>query len=439
MILTALTSLSHAGDSLSISEDGRYFEDEKGDTFFWLGDTAWELFHRLSYEESELYLKTRKEQGFNVVQAVVLAELKGLDVPNANGDLPLIDKDPARPNEAYFQHVDRVVDLANSLGIRMALLPMWGDKWNLKWGVGPEVFTPENAETYGLFLGARYADRNVIWVLGGDRNPEEPEDSAITRALAKGIESGDGGRHLMTYHPQGGYSSSDFFQEDTWLDFHMFQSGHAPSIFPNFKKTESDRALLPVRPVLDAEPMYEDHPIDWKPEKGWYDEFECRRAAYWSVLKGAAGHTYGNHNIWQMWQPGRDPISAARTPWREALRWPGAFQAGYMKNFFESFEWWSLSPVASELVVGPAEEEKTVVAAATEGLELVVAYTPFGNDFSLNLDWREGSLYSLSWYNPQDGQRVFADPVKIKGGSLALVVPGNEIRGNDWVAVLERQ
>ena len=94
----------------------------------------------------------------------------------------------------------------------------------------------------------------------------------------------------------------------------MFQSGHAALDAPNYRFVEADRRLRPAKPVLDGEPRYEDHPIDWKPENGWFGAADVRQAAYWAVLAGAAGHTYGNHNIWQMWQPGRAPISSARTP-----------------------------------------------------------------------------------------------------------------------------
>ena len=37
--------------------------------FFWMGDTAWLLFHLLNKEEVELYLRNRAEKGYNVVQA----------------------------------------------------------------------------------------------------------------------------------------------------------------------------------------------------------------------------------------------------------------------------------------------------------------------------------------------------------------------------------
>ena len=71
-----------------------------------------------------------------MIQAVALAELDGLHTPNMRGDLPLV-VDLARPNEAYFAHVDAIVDLVASLGLHIGMLPTWGDKWNRKWGVGP--------------------------------------------------------------------------------------------------------------------------------------------------------------------------------------------------------------------------------------------------------------------------------------------------------------
>src|SRR5690606_23362934 len=101
---------------LLVSEDGRFLVHENGRPFFYLADTAWELFHRLDREEADLYLTNRAEKGFTVIQAVVLAELDGLRVPIPYGDLPLIDDDPARPNPAYFEHVDWIVDRAGELG-----------------------------------------------------------------------------------------------------------------------------------------------------------------------------------------------------------------------------------------------------------------------------------------------------------------------------------
>ncbi|MHC5539262.1 apiosidase-like domain-containing protein, partial [Singulisphaera rosea] len=170
-----------------VSDNHRDLIDQFGKPFFYLGDTAWELFHRLDRDEADFYLKTRASQGFTVIQAVVLAEFSGLDLPNAYGHVPLEGKDPTRPIEAYFQHVDHIVDRAEALGLVIGMLPTWGDKWNKKWGVGPEVFTPENAAVYGEFLGKRYKDKPIVWILGGDRPVDNDRHKSIVRAMAVGL------------------------------------------------------------------------------------------------------------------------------------------------------------------------------------------------------------------------------------------------------------
>lgn len=104
-----------------------------------MGDTAWELFHRLTEEEIDWYLENRREKGFNVIQAVILAELDGLNTPDRNGNRPLVNNDPAQPDEAYFNWVDRIINKAAAKGLYMGLLPTWGDKVDKQWGIGPVI------------------------------------------------------------------------------------------------------------------------------------------------------------------------------------------------------------------------------------------------------------------------------------------------------------
>ena len=421
---------------LEVSKNGRFLQEKAGEPFFYLGDTAWELFHRLDRKESEKYLKNRAEKGFTVIQAVVLAELDGLKTPNAAGDTPLIGLDPTKPNETYFEHVDYVVNKAEELGLCIGMLPTWGDKFNLKWGVGPEVFSPENARIFGEFIGRRYKNKPIIWILGGDRSPEEDEDFQIIRAMAKGIRKGDGGNHLITYHPMGGQSSAIFFHNDEWLDFNMFQSGHGIVNHQNYKMTLREYALSPLKPVLDAEPCYEDHPINWKAKNGWFDAFDSRRAGYWSMLSGACGHTYGNHNIWQMWRPGKDPISAARTPWWQALDYPGAFQAGYMRRLFESRPWHLLIPDMSLVLDGPNTGGKEVLAARAEDGSYIIAYTPYGSNFKLDTSGLKGERVKVWWYNPRIGKSIFVHEL-VRKESFEADPPFDEKHGNDWVLIVD--
>lgn len=105
-----------------MSPEDRHLVDARGEPFLYLADTAWQLFHRLTREEAQRYLEDRAAKGFTVVQAVVLG-LDGLEVPNAYGERAFVDRDPRRPNEAYFAHVDAVVDRAGALGLTVGMLP----------------------------------------------------------------------------------------------------------------------------------------------------------------------------------------------------------------------------------------------------------------------------------------------------------------------------
>ena len=115
----------------------------------------------------------------------------------------------------------------------------------------------------------------------------------------------------------------------------MCQTGHGFN-HENYRRIAADYARKPVKPCLDAEPGYEDHPAEFDPKNGYLDAYETRKFAYWSVFAGACGHTYGCHDIWQFLGPGRKPITAARTPWREALNLPGAQQMKHLRALIES-------------------------------------------------------------------------------------------------------
>lgn len=421
--------------NITVSSNNRYLQGD-GKPFFYLGDTAWELFHRLNREEAKEYLENRAQKGFNVIQAVVLAELDGLHTPNPYGHLPLEDDDPSKINNEYFEHVDFIVNQAEELGLYIGMLPTWGDKFNKKWGVGPEIFTPENAKIYGEILGKRYKDKPIIWILGGDRNVETEAHKAIIRAMAEGIKTGNQGSHLMTYHPMGGSNSSRFFNEDLWLSFNMFQSGHHELHNPNYESNLINLKLTPLKPTIDGEPRYEDHPIDWKPENGWFDDYDVRQAAYWSVFSGAMGHTYGNHNIWQMWQPGHEPISAARTPWKEAMDHPGAFQMGYLRSLMESRPFAKLLPDQFLIMGNPGSEMHHIRAIVSGDKSFAFVYLPTGNRVNIKMSKVGKSRVKAWWFNPRSGEATLIGEY-VNMGIREFVPPGEIGRGNDWVLVLD--
>ncbi len=424
-----------ASAQLKVSPDKHFLQTTAGKPFFWLGDTAWELFHRLNREEADLYLQDRASKGYTVIQAVVLAELDGLNDPNPYGEKPLIDNDPNKPNEAYFKHVDYVVNKAEKLGLIVGMLPSWGDKWNKAWGIGPVIFTADNARTFGEYIGKRYKDKLIVWIIGGDRPIENPEQLEIIRAMAEGVKKGDGGKHLMTYHPPGGSSSFDFVKDEKWMDFHMSQTGHSTDS-KHYEYNRKAFALSSILPHVDGEPSYEDHPNKFNPGKfGWLDDFDTRQSAYWSLLTGAFGHTYGNHNIWQMYTEERKPISWARTHWKTALNHSGAMQLGLMRRMFEKRNWQRLLPDQSIIAKDNPETQEYETAAVSKDGDFLIVYLPYGRKTTLKTDKIKGKSLKGYLFNPRDGRTIPLGTFDNTG--TKEIVPHSEGRGSDWVVVID--
>jgi len=341
---------------LRVTENGRHIINEDGTPFFYLADTAWELFHRLNREDITYYFKTRADVGFTAAQIVALAEFEGIRTPNAYGRYALkkndrgdwdVDLPDTDAGYGYWDHVDFAVDEAAKHGMYVALLPAWGDKINIGWGAGPELFEPDNAYRYGKWLGMRYRDRpNIIWILGGDRQLVTRRHFDVINNMALGLREGDGGAHLMSFHPTGGQTSSTPLHDEAWLDFNMIQSGHDRKRF-NYEMIAHDYARTPHKPVIDAEPGYEDHPDAFNPENGYLDAADVRQFAYMSLLSGACGHTYGDHSCWGFVEKlpvgGFQPAHFCLT-WRQAMHSPGAAQMRHAKDLLLRYDFLSGEP-----------------------------------------------------------------------------------------------
>jgi hypothetical protein len=471
VVLATIARLSGVGapaadaERLRVTDNRRYLQYENGKPFFYLGDTAWELFHRLNREEATRYLTNRAEKGFTVIQATVLSAADRLTVPNPYGDLPFVNGDPARPNEAYFRHVDFIVNKAAELGLFMGMLPTWGNHWSS----GTAIFDPRNAREYGRFLGARYREKPIIWILGGDQSIKNEEERAIMDAMAAGLREGDGGAHLKTFHPRGPGFSSTKLHNAAWLDFNMYQSSHSARDHDNGLYAEHDYALRPEKPTLDGENRYETLPVafHFRGMSGLnrFDDYDVRQSAYWSLLAGACGHTYGNNNIWQMYKPapgksgGRSASAApaqeaatpgrlgdpwmggeggalgANIPWYEAMDHPGAFQMGYVRRLFESIPFTKLVPDQRIILSGPGSGGAKIRAARSSDGSFAIIYSPRGESFTLDKSIIEGERLKEIWYDPRYGVSYLFHQTDRWG--IQTYTPPTSGRGNDWVLLLE--
>ena len=430
---------------LTLSENRRYFLQD-GKPFFWLGDTAWLLFQKLTFDEAMVYLKNRAEKGFTVIQ-VTLVHTR--DYRNRAGSPALIDDDFVHPNpdespDAYWPMVRRIVDEAAKMGVVMALLPSWGHF------VSSGKLAGEAVDAYVDFLAARFGDcENVIWLAGGDVRGSDALDD-FNRIGARLREKCP--NQLIGFHPFGRCSSSQWFQDAPWLDFHLFQSGHRryDQIKLNqwddkvdaetyvgedsYRYVQHDRALTPVRPVLDGEPSYEFilqglH----DPTQPYWQTRDVRRYAYWSLLAGAAGFTYGSNAIMQFWQGVEPGAFGVFETWQEALHNPGSMQMTHVRRLMEEIHWQSGQPAQELLPDNTGKQYEYNLALKTD--RALIVYTYSGKPFSVNTcTLGETDAW---WFDPVSGGKSYFGRIPAQEKAQFLP-PDRRCDQNDWILLLKK-
>ncbi len=391
---------------LQVSANGRFLQHSNGKPFFWLADTGWLLPQRLNRDEAAHYLQQTAEAEFNVVQIQVLNELPSYNVYGQSSD-----------DEAYWRHLDYIVGAAERNGIYVAMVCVWGSQ--VKRGRMDEA----KAKEYGAFLARRYADRpNIIWMIGGDlRGDIHPE---VWQALATSIKAVDK-THLMTYHPRGRFTSACWWSDAAWIDFHTFQSGHRrygqqmgskDYIIP--EGTEEDNWQYVAltwqkdsrRPVLDAEPSYEDIPqgLHGVGEPRWTSA-DVRRYAYWSVFAGSCGHTYGHNSIMQFYRYGLPPAYQACEPWYDALQAEGRHQMRYLKELMLMLPYFERVPDQDIVRDNGTGYDRL---CATRGNDYLLVYNYTGRTMTLDFNRIVGEEKTVWWMEASTGRRTLLGTFK---------------------------
>ena len=406
---------------LKVSDNQRFLMHENGTPFFWQGETGWLLPERLDRAEAEWYLQRCREEGFNVVQIQVIDGVPAINIYGQKSNVDGWNMDAFTPGKSgkstlpgsytYWDHLDYIIDLAQQNGIYIGMVCIWGGL------VKAGKLSVDDAKKYGTFLANRYKNKpNIIWFMGGDIQGDiKPE---VWNALATSIKAIDK-NHLMTYHPRGRYTSAKWWSQAPWIDFHTFQSGHRKygqrmgnANYPIPDNTEEDNWMYvdstwtykPIRPVLDAEPSYEDIPMGLhdKTEPRWKAS-DVRRYAYWSVFAGSCGHTYGHNAIMQMLKPGY-PTSYGDAgdvkTWYQGLNDPGFQQMKFVRQLILSFPYFERVPDQSIIVENGTKYDRLI---ATRGNDYLLVYNYTSRDMRLDLTKISGKKKQVWWMNAGTG------------------------------------
>ncbi|MDE6241024.1 MAG: glycoside hydrolase family 140 protein [Anaeroplasmataceae bacterium] len=399
--------------------------------FFWLGDTAWLLFEKLSVEEAKLHLDNRKSLGFNVIQCVLLHTYK--DGYTCAGKSPHLLE--------YWEEVKKIVEYAQNIGLILGILPMWGAM------VKNHILNEQNIDGYADFINRLFQPfDNIIWILGGDIRGEEA--FSLYNHFGQRLKEKDSTR-LITFHPFGRTGSYQWFKDCDWIDFHMFQSGHRrydqvdmhawddkktkEDVFgeDNYKYVRKNKSLT-SKPCLDGEPSYEGilQGLHDCAQPYWQD-YDVRRYAYWSVLEGACGFTYGNNAIMQFYRKGENGSYGVREEWKEALHMPGGKQMQHLKNLMLSIDF-TKGVACPEMILNPKPFYEYIPVFKSK--DFILCYDYLGKEFSLDLkEYKKKKLRGF-WINPENGKKN--EIGILEGKDILTIKPEERKNSNDWILLL---
>jgi hypothetical protein len=493
VFMAAGTSLwADNANDLRTSENGRFLVHGDGSAFFPVADTAWAIAWRLRRNEVEHYLGHRKEQKFNTIALVSFPSYEGGKITaNVYGDYPFevesgvwnprhpITTPGDNPENAdeydYWDHLQYIIDAADSKGMHVVLLPAWGSYVAGSYVSGaptPDViFNVGSAYAYGCWIGQRFAHKkNIIWMMGGDRSPvyEGRDYRDVFRAMAEGVADGVNGINqqdgtadysttLMSYHPRKWHpNSSEWFHNDLWLDFNSIQDQPKDQVVA----TSLDYGLAPAKPTWLFEGGYE---FRTRGESA-YTDWQIRFQSYQTVFAGGFGITYGSMNVYHCGGGAAaldEPVESGQTNTFEAsLDEAGAMDMQHLFNLMTSMtneQFLERIPDQSlidgdegGLDVGEGIRSNRLQATRGTKGDYAMIYSANGRNIRVKMDRLAPRFMNAYWFNPRNGkwwigesefagQKAFTENVASGAAAPAQEFdpPGSTEDNNDWVLVLK--
>jgi hypothetical protein len=419
---------------LRLSPDNRYLTDAQNKPFLIKEISAWGLIQALSETDESAYLDSIKKKGFNTVMVSIISyDTRFAGNPPAwQGQSPFNTKwDFSTYNTKYFEHADRFLQMAETKGILVLLVPCYlGYKGDPNQGWWPKLLTPTNniykSNRYGQFLGERYKGfNNIIWVAGGDNNGEGTLYNHMDTIIL-GIKHFDQ-RHLWTGH---------FASDNTWSTLNRLYAKYI-DIDGLYDWVEADlgtrapqynadlKQYAKGKMIFQMDQSYE-HDIPHKDDNENYQWI--RRKNYDGLLSGCAGASFS---------PGTkgNPGYVFKN-WQQLMSTEGMQEAQHCFNIFSSRRWSKFVPDEGDSVIVSGRGEygsiDYVCAAGASDHSTYMAYLPVGQTVDVNLKALNLRTVNAWWYDPRSGE---ARAIGILPANTVkqFTAPTNE----DWLLVID--
>ncbi len=415
--LLAITMISDASAVLKVKSNAAgklYIAKPTGEPLMWHTDTGWGLCRLISQksdgsydiEKAKTYIAQRKVQGFNIVMGVIRHCIYGQTLDQA-------DLFPYPGDDHALNGFVQIMEYAKSNNMYVGVLPVWGSDITGRNQEGAYVMTEAEAFAWGKKVGEKLRAYNdhIIWIIGGDSrpygngNPLNKDYRPLFREMAEGIALGVTNTTaeikynnndprwenvFMTYHPNRGWSSSDDFASDYWIDFHGFETSPQEKI-PKERRaygmTKHHWDNFRSKPVVSLEDVYFNN-------NAFYNNVNLHHSGYQTMLAGAAGYSFGWWDIWNF-----DKAKWLNTLYHDDdIKFTKTF-----KQIMSRIQWHQLEPDQNIIVAGAGElySQEQKIAAKKVGKRIVVYY-PQRNEATIDvsaLNMASGGQAKVTWIN----------------------------------------
>ena len=158
-------------------------------------------------------------------------------LPRDTSNEAWINEDPSQINEIYFRRMDSIIVYAGSIDMLLIVGVYHAQD------VDHHRITKTNARAWARWLGKRY--RNSSHLTWSMYPHAEPASQTILEEIIEGFQESDGGKHLITIHPDPSPKSSSFFYPAPWFSFNTLQTWN--SGFINYTMVLSDDYKTPCK------------------------------------------------------------------------------------------------------------------------------------------------------------------------------------------------
>lgn len=424
---------------LSIHPSGRYLVDGQGAPFLVIGDTPWSLPINCTDAQIDSYLDDREAKGCTAILFELIERAYSSQTPkyrNAYGNDPFTVMSPVNWTlaEAYWQHIDYVINAAEARGIVSFVTPAYTGYGSGSDGWLADYSGASNAtlHAYGAALASRYAGKPIVWVMGGDdANDAEAAGDYGSGTAPNRTKQWQIALGILSVHPGAiitGHTARNGTGTVSGEAYRAWTSGYTGFGLNNIYGHDNIDDAPSLAASAYGRAGYPFFLIEAGYENTDGNDIGGVVPAIQSVLGGGLVGWFGGHDA--LWHMGSyDPNTGAASVLSAYLAGSWLAHANF-GALLRAYEWWKLEPQTGTTLVTTSlgTGADTICPALASDGAFALIWAPFGANFTVDLSAFSVGSVRARWWRYDDGTFTTASGSPYSNsGTQAFSTPGYRI------------